>query len=215
MPIDWAATGDWMQAWAGFAGAGAIVYAAYVGTNTYQTWLRQKQTERKMDAAEQVLRVSHNVKSAISGVRSPFISGGELHIAEEKLKKEDAEGFALLSEARRKNCITAQAVINRYVQNVPVWEELDATISLAYALLGDNVEQALKSLARQVRAVRVAADTYAELTGHDDPDFSKQVRRDLFENIGTEPKDDKIATAVAEAITSIETVVRPILRSEE
>ena len=56
-----------------FAGALAVVYAAKVGANTFDSWKRQKQEERRMDAAEKILTLAYELRYTLAGIRSPLI----------------------------------------------------------------------------------------------------------------------------------------------
>ncbi len=216
MSIDWAATGAWMQAWAGFGGAGAVVYAAVVGSKTYRTWLLQKQTERKLHAAEQVLTVVYRVRSAIENVRAAFMPAYELEAAERKLVEGLGDELKSVTEAQRQNLITAQAMLMRIARYNDTWDELPANMAFAFAFLDASVEASLKLLFRQVIIIQNAAQTYGQHQASEgnteDQQFVVGLRRDMWG--GFEQVNDRVGTAVAKAVTDIEAVVRPILRSE-
>jgi hypothetical protein len=213
--IDWAATGECMQAWAGFAGAGAVVYAAYVGGKTYKTWLLQKQTERKLHAAEQVLTAVYKARSALENVRAGFMPAYELEAAERKLVEGLGDEFKAVSETQRQNIITAQAMLMRIARYHDTWDELPANMALAFAFLDTSVEASLKLLFRQVIIIQSSAETFAkhhEIEGDgEDRKFVIGLRRDLW---GGMDENDRVGAAIMKAVTDIEAVVRPLLRSD-
>jgi hypothetical protein len=205
-----------MQAWAGFAGAAAVAFAAKVGSNTYKTWLKQMQTERSLHAAEQVLTVVYKARSAIENVRAAFMPGYELDAAERKLTEGLGDQLKSVSDAQRQKLITAQAILLRIARYNETWDELPASMALAFAFLGANVEASLKLLYQQVIIIQAAAETYGkhrEIEGNaEDRDFVIGLRRDMWGAWGDDK--DRVGDAVAKAVADIEAVVRPILRSE-
>jgi hypothetical protein len=94
--IDWVATSTWMQAWAGFTQAGAVVFVAYKGADAFNAWRRQKIEERRIDAAERILTLAYRVRRALSSIRSPMMWASALEHAEKSLINEGhtLEGLA-------------------------------------------------------------------------------------------------------------------------
>lgn len=202
-----------MQAWAGFAGAGAVAYAAYVGGKTYNTWLLQKQTERQLHAAEQVLTAVYKVRSALENVRGNFMPAFELEEAERKLDEAHDDEFTSLDLQERDKLITSQAMLMRISRYNTVWDELPANMALAFAFLDTGVEASLKLLLRQVVIVQSSAETYGKYYERDgnqeDREFILGLRRDLW---GAGDEGDRVGASVSKAVADIEAVVRPLLR---
>lgn len=209
--VDWAATGSWMQAWAAFLAAFAVIYAARKGAATYADWLRQKQTERQMDAAERVLRLVYTLKRAFAAIRSPGIFEGETVRAQAKLA-ESYPGYSTSTPERRKRLETAQVFLNRIHQHEKEWAELHACLPIAKAYFGDGLEAAIEKLWQQQVAVSVAAEMYAE--ENNDKEFEAELRADLWQvHGGARLAKDKVGAAIREAVEQVEALLVPILRS--
>lgn len=213
MAVDWTATGAWMQAWAGFAQAGAVVFVAYKGADAFKAWRRQKIEERRMQAAERILTVAYRMRRALSAIRHPMMWSGPLEAAEQKLL-DKGYSFAGMSDGEKKKVVHAQAILDRIGGFSTEWDEMLEVTPLAKALFGAALESQLERLMRQRNMVAASAESYADDDGSD-PAFTKQIRADIWENLGTRNKsDDKIAAEIAEAISSVEAVLLPILRTE-
>jgi hypothetical protein len=213
MSIDWGDTGTWMQAWAGFAQAGAIGFAAFKGAGAFKDWRRQKIEERRIDAAERILTLAYRVRRAIGAMRHPMMWIGPLNEAEQKLR---SKGVDLDSEveARRRRIIHSQAVFDRINSFQTEWDELAAITPVAKALFGDEVENALSELGRQRNVVAAAAESYVDDDGSD-AEFSKKIRSDLWEALGEVGKDtDEISKTITAAIGKLEGELLPSIRAE-
>ena len=216
MPIDWAATGEWMQAWAGFGGAGAVVYAAFVGSRTYKTWLKQKQTERQLHAAEQVLTAVYKARSALENVRAGYMPAYELDAAKSKLTEALGDEFGSLTDGERQRLTIAQAMLLRISKYNDTWDELPANMALAFAFLDAPVEASLKLLFRQIIIIQSSAETFGKYFEHEgneeDRKFVQKLRRDMWGAMIDE--NDEVSANIAKAVADIEAVVRPLLRSD-
>lgn len=78
----WSATGSMMSGWAAWAGVGAVIYAA---NGAFATYRRQKQEDRRIEAAEEILSFAYKFKRTLTGARSPGIFAHELARAEKTL----------------------------------------------------------------------------------------------------------------------------------
>lgn len=213
MPIDWGATGTWMQAWAGFAEAGAVGFAAFKGADAFKGWRRQKIEERRIDAAERILTLAYRVRTAISGMRHPMMWIGPLNEAEKMLREKGVD-LDSESDGKKRRIVHAQAVFDRINSFQSEWDELAAVTPVAKALFGDEVESALTSLGKQRNIVAAAAESYADDDGSD-ADFSKKIRSDLWEALGEVGEDaDEISKAVISAITTLEGRLLSSIRSD-
>ncbi len=211
MAIDWAATGNWMQAWAGFAQAGAVVYVATKSADAFKMWRQQKIGERKLDTAERILDVAYRIRRSFASIRSPLMQGSELARAEERLREQDSVWLAALAPGKRKRTIHSQAVYDRLNSQRDEFDRLLAMLPTARAYFGEEVEGHLQSLWEQRAAVISAAESYAQFEG-DDRDFSEQLERALWERYGrfrgnTNEVDDAIATASQR----LEAILKPVL----
>ena len=111
-PIDWSATGSWMQAWAGIAGAGAVFYAAHRGAASFEQWLKQRQTERKIAAAERIMTFVYKAKRTFEAIRNAGSFGYESDAAEKRLK-ESYPDFEHEEAGKKQRMVAAQIVYDR------------------------------------------------------------------------------------------------------
>jgi len=213
MAIDWAATGTWMQAWAGFTQAGAVAFVGWKGANVFKTWRRQKIEERKMDAAERILTLTYRLRRAFTVIRSPMMWAGALDAAEKRLRE---AGVTLdsLPELKRKNMIYHQAMLDRINSFEAEWAEIGAVTPIAAALFGKVVEEQLELLWRQRGAVAVASESYADDRGQDN-EFTAQLRADMWEGMGKHNgAGDRITEIIDGVVTKVEAALLPVLRED-
>src|SRR3546814_15956255 len=76
-----------LSGWATLFGAGAVVYAAHKGSDTFKLWRRQKNEERRIELAEQVLTLAYKLRRAIEGIRSPAMWAEEINAVHDELRK--------------------------------------------------------------------------------------------------------------------------------
>jgi hypothetical protein len=207
--IDWAATGAWMQAWAGFANAAVIAFAAYKGAQTFQSWLKQRQTERRIAVAERILTFAYRAKDTFRSMRSPAIFGGEVTRAKEMLKDEDE--YQNKPEGERKLMETAQVMLSRVGKESALWHELFECLPLARAFFGDEVEGGLRSIWAQHSKIWASIHTYTDA----DRDFRRNCEADFWAYAGDlRPQGDVVGKAVDAAVADIERVLLPVITSE-
>jgi hypothetical protein len=197
-----------LNGWATLAGAIAIVYAAKVGANTFNSWRRQKQEERRMDAAERILTLAYRLRHNLEAIRSPFISGGELAGAEERLKNDDNRLWVELEDSRKRRFTSAQVVKLRLAHFSDETNEVWALRPVARAYFGPQIEERLQDLWQCHVEVSAAADSYADTDGGD-RDFEIQLRRELYSGGTPNPMNETIATTIA----GLERELLPVIRS--
>jgi hypothetical protein len=213
MSIDWSATGAWMQAWAGFAQAFAIVAAAILATNTFRSWRQQKLEERKIDAAEKILTLAYRLRDAFSAIRSPLRSAAATDEATFNLINSGIDLESIPSD-RRLKIVESQVVLDRINSNSELWRDFTATLPLGTALLGNDVDKILRELWRQKTAVQVAAQHYPDDDGNDQQ-FSNDISITIWERRQKDAsEEDKISKTVNLCISELEDVLIPIIRSD-
>ena len=210
MPIDWNGTGSMLSGWATLAGAGAIIYAAKVGANTFDSWKRQKQEERRMDVAERILTLAYKLKYNFQSVRAPLIEGHELEAAEKLLSEQQPEWWGGLDDAGQKRARTGQAVFNRLKRHNHDWEQIWELKPLALAYFSPKVEVELDKFWQQYVAVQVAAEAYAH-DGGDDKEFAAQLRQDLW-RLG---EGGRVGRVIDGAVTALEIELRPVITEQQ
>ena len=217
-----------LSGWATMFGAGAVVYAAHKGSDTFKQWRRQKNEERRIELAEQVLTLAYKLRRAIEGIRSPGMWAEEVNALHEELRK-----IGLINdqtpESHKGILATAQATLSRSNANKPLWDALFDTMPTAKAVFGDEVEKALNAIWSQRGKLVASAQSYARLIHQPDPRSEKEQEAQLKRNgklegvlwaggdiwAGEEGKGvDEIADAVNGAIETLETMLLPIIRSD-
>ena len=133
--IDWAATGTMMQGVGTLGGAVAVYAAARMGLSA---WKHQKLAERNRDQAEVILHAAYNARRALGYLRSPWMSGGELAAAEEKLNSSEPKWRNSIVEEKQKRLITAQAYYMRANQLLDDRTKLEDCLPMARALFGER-----------------------------------------------------------------------------
>lgn len=207
MPVDWNATGTMLTGWGTLAGAAAIAYAAKVGANTFGSWKRQKQEERRMDAAERILTLAYRLRYDLEAIRSPGLFHYELESAGEQLRAE-LKNFDLKPKGEQDRIRTAQVYKNRMDRHEGDFQEVWTTKPVALALFGPSVEKGLHEFWRNFMLVGMSSTALSEDDGND-KDFSRSIRRDL----STSSKDTAITLAIEAAIRALECELLPVIRS--
>lgn len=211
MSIDWAATGAWMQAWAGFAGAGAVLWVGLKGADTYRLWLRQKQTERRIAVAERILTLTYRLKRAFTAIRSPGSFGYEHAAAEELLKEHDS--YAVMETDQKKRAQLSQIILTRVRSYKDDWDELFACLPLARAFFGQPIEDALEKLWKQQVSISVSAEMYWD--DQPDPAFKRKLEADFWEGFSDRRiAEDEVGKNIKDAVAIIENAMIPMLASE-
>lgn len=208
--IDWSATGEMLQGIGSILSGAAIVLAAWFGSNTYNSWRRQKLAERKIDYAEKILTSSYKVRRELSFVRSPMMLAYELFAAESKLK--DKGEWDNIAPCDRKKYTTLQAYYNRLDDALNSRKELEECYPIARAIFGEKLDKALQELNHTFQKVRVYADAQCKDTGTNEA-FTSKIEMHLWEGDlleGKNPVDESINSL----ILKIEDECIPILRNE-
>lgn len=199
-----------MQAWAGFAGAGAVIWATYRGGDTFERWLKQSQTERKIAAGEKILTAVYKAKEAFPHIRSALHEAHELSAAEAKLKQNYA-GYDTEGASKKQRLQTAQVVWNRLASYSEIWRELYECLPVARTYFGEEVEYAIRKIFKLRRRIEVKAEMYPDLTDTSDP-FFNEAKCDLWEGWAKAlKKKDEISTALRAVVERVEKVILPVL----
>jgi len=209
-PIDWAATGTWMQAWAGFAGAAAVFYAAHKGAASFEEWLRQRQTERKIAAAERIMTFIYKARRAFQSIRNPGSLGYENDAAEAKLK-DTVKDFAELDGGKRSRMITAQVVYDRLNAAKDIWAELFECLPIARAFFGEGCERHVHALWEARAQISTSAQMYA---GYDPVDGKRDRYENAFWEILDEGEPGSVSALIKDSVAYMERNVLPSISGE-
>lgn len=212
MTVDWAATGTWMQAWAGFAQAGAVAFAAWKAANTFKAWRKQKIEERRLATAENILTVTYKIQRAFSVIRNSVTSEVALEEAERRLLR---SGFQLHDQAtdKQKRILESQVIFDRVDQFSVEWDQLSTLAPLSKALFGKKAEEAIESIWREKIAVQVAAENYI-VDDETDPVFTMEIRDTIWEDRGKSAgRNDPVKVRLEAAIKKLDDLLLPTIRS--
>ena len=199
-----------LQGWGTLLGAGAVIYAAKKGADTFESWKRQKVAERRSDQAERILTATYKARRALKFVRSPMMWAHELNAAEKKLK-EDAEEWKLQTVKRQRRLVTAQGYFNRLNKTVEERQELTECLPMARALFDEQLEKALEELSHQFWIVEVDVDSYIDDEG-DDAEFSQKIRRGMYDISPREGQINEVSDKITTSVKVIEGNCLPALR---
>jgi hypothetical protein len=201
----------WAQAAAGFAGAGAVVYAAHRGAATVQDWLAQRSAERQVLAAERVLTLAHRLRRDFDRIRDPFQLAGEQSEAEVLLKQTESD-FRSHNENHQRRRVASQVVLTRLLKRGDIWEELFACLPLARAYFGEGVENALFEFWKARHRILHAAMMLAEegLTTSDRREYEGDIWSRFNEARG---KRDPVTETIEGSSKALEEALLPILRA--
>lgn len=210
--ISWTATGTMLQGWGTLIGAVAVFAAACIGANTFNSWKRQKITERHIEQAERVLTAVYKARRALNRVRSPFMSAQELSVANDELSSD--ANWEWHTSDRQARLRTAKGYYNRIANTEAERALLDECLPMSRALFGAEVESAIEAILQQFWSVKVYADAYIDDNGSDVA-FSRKISMALYGLSSTPDSGDEITDAVHAAINTVERVCLPVLRLEE
>jgi hypothetical protein len=198
-----------LQGVGALAQAAAIGLAAWMASNTYQSWRRQNLSERRIEQAERILTAAYKARRALGYVRSPLMEAHELNAAEAQLEEKDFR--ATVEEERKERLVLAQGYYNRLNAVMDERRAVEKCLPMARALFGEQVEKALELLNRQFHMVKIAVDANSE-TGNDS-DFSRSLWEDISSSSGTDCPN-KMNLLIEEQVKLIEDALLPVLRLE-
>lgn len=203
---EWSAVGSLLSGVGTIVGAISVLVAAWLASNTFEGWRRQKLSERRIEQAERLLTATYKARRALGYVRSPLVLAHELKVAEEFLEKQDF--WLTVSPKRKDRLISSQATLERLNKVFEDRRELDECLPMARALFGEKVEAAVETLNKQFHFVSIAAD--ANSWEDNDSAFQKSIREDLFS--GSDSRPNSMDTVIAAQVKLIEDECVPVLR---
>lgn len=187
----------------------AGAFTAWVASQGLGTWRRQLSGTADFDVARALAKHAYRVRDELQRCRSPWINGSEFgeeyhtHPGLKKPPEVEARGLATVYQ-------------KRWTPVVDALRDLDATTLEAEALWGSPVVKAVGELRQVLAEVNAAIDAMIRNAAGDgedfkaDRDFAKQIRSVVYGS----PTDssNKTNQKLADAIKSIDAVVRPHLR---
>ena len=220
MTIDWTQLAAMLSAFAGFAGAGAIVFASIVGKRTVDDWREEKVSERRFDLAEQILVLAYRCRDELAAARNGSINSYEMETSTALLKGRGVAITPRNDDSERK--VFAQAVETRL--DIPLWSEVEGIRPRCLAYFGKRPVDALDAILDQRRRTRAGILRYYGLTTPPPQSrasilehFDRRLEdaEHLIMSARIEGREDEIALAMEKAVKGLETELLPVLRSKK
>lgn len=226
--IDWAATGSMLSGWATLFGAGAVVYAAHKGADTFKQWRRQKNEERRIELAEDILTLAYKLRRAIEGIRSPAMWAEEINSVHDELAEKGIINDQT-PEGHKSILATAQATLSRSNANKALWDTLLETMPTAKAVFGDEVESELNEFWAVRGKMIASAQGYARLIHQvaprsEEEQEAQMKRQGRLEGVIWSGGDiwagkdgeavDEVGDAINRMVEQLEATLLPIIRSD-
>lgn len=201
-----------LQGVGALAQAFAIYFAAWMASNTFDGWRRQKVAERRIEHAERILGATYKARRALEYVRSPMMESHELHSAEKALENRDF--WMTLDENRKLKYKMAQGYYSRLNAVLDDRRKVEESLPMARALFGEKVERALEQINRQFTIIGDAVDIYKDYEDDTDREFARSLREKIS-TVDSTDRPNKMNLLVEEQVKIIETALIPLLRLEE
>ncbi|MFC2023950.1 hypothetical protein ACFLT5_04365 [Chloroflexota bacterium] len=184
----------------------AAIVAGYVAVAGVNTWRKQLTGKTEYEVARRLLRATYALRDAIRSVRSPFMSGGEIASAMERVGIEPEPG-----QVQTPLPVRRAAYEERWKEVTDALSTLSAEAFEAEVLWGEGVTSALTPLRGAVNVL------HANLLIHLDTDsFAPRIPqvpddRPTIEAVvfGHYDLSDEFGTKVLDAVAKVENFVRP------
>jgi hypothetical protein len=207
---DWAGIGSFLSGVGTIIGALAVIGAAYLGSRTFDSWRKQKLSERRIEQAERILTATYKARRGLSIVRNPMMFAHELAATEKHLKERDQWPN---DEAEQRRLTSAQTIYNRLNAEMDNRRALDECQPMARALFGEELELAIEMLNRQFNTVSVYVDANYNDRDGSDRSFRNDISANLYEGWKV-TGENKMDATIAEQVKIIERHCVPVLRLE-
>jgi hypothetical protein len=204
----WSATGSMMSGWAAIGGVFAVIFAAHKAADTFKSYRRQKQEDRRIDAAERILTLAYSLKRTLASVRSPMSSGGENYDTEQQLQ--ELAWYQAMDANQKRKAQIGQVILRRLQHHKDDWDQIFVVMPMARALFGEHVEAQLQAFWQKVVAVNVSAEMYRDDRGTD-PEFTQRMERDFWGHGG---ERDDVGREVEEIVRELEKALLPVIRAD-
>ena len=206
----WSATGSMLSGWAAVAGVIVLLVTAKLAFSTYR---RQKQEDRRIEAAERVLTAAYRFRSAMVRIRSPMQWVSEIDDAHEKLDAGE-DRLAKYPGDKVARMTESQILMTRWEQQLEILQAVDDAMPSTKAIFGDKAEGRLQGLLQQANKVRAAAQSHAVDAGLD-AQRTEAFMTLMWAGMGAgedPPLPDRVAVDIDAEITALEGIMTPVLR---
>jgi hypothetical protein len=184
----------------------AAITGATVAVLGLRTWKRQLRGNAEYDVTRRLLRAAYKIRDAISRVRQPFMSMGEIGAAvrETARSPQEPRGY------------------NRAVFEVRWKEALEAGNELKIAelegevLWGNSLKTAIAPLEERVKELSIALSEFLRYDDKEDLDVAQREIKDEYADTvydrGRPERPDTFTKAVNQSVDQLEAFLRPKLK---
>lgn len=196
--------------------AAAAAAGAIVAVKGLSAWKRQLRGKTEYEVGLKVLRAFYRLRDAISLVRHPFMSGGEMAYAlKEKQKRDGTEKQAIANPDENRNATAAAYEVRwRFVNEA--MSDLQVAIIESEVLWGQEIINAIAPLRKCVTELTWALREYlnrdvSRELSQGDREFRQKIHNIIFWRSEDNNKDPFTGT-VNSSVKMIEDMVRPRLK---
>lgn len=207
---EWAAFGTVLYGFGTVGAAVAVGAATIVGSSSFNSWRKQKISERRSEQAERILTATYKVRRGLATVRNPMLWAYEQIAAEKELEEEDKLTGSDEEKQRKR---IARVYFNRIDAQFNNRMALEDCQPMARALFGEALEGAIQTLNVQFNIVASYANTQSQLARDVADDVRDEIRMNLEMGIPT-TEQNKMDQLVADLVGIIERICVPALRLE-
>lgn len=184
-----------------FFAAIAVTITALVGIVQLGKWKSEKQFDKKLDLAIDIMITVTRFRDQLNRIRMPFIGPIESMDAINKLKNTDPSKFGVDENS---DIVKAQVVMDRLEKISDILNKIDELIPLAEAIIGNEVGKGLRGISSVHNILFLDATLMS---------IGKPTKRSLFYNRWEDTKPDEIEVMAIESIESVESTCRSIIGS--
>ena len=184
-----------------FIAAVAVIITALIGIVQLGKWKTEKQFDKKLDLAIDIMTVVTRFRDKLNRIRMPFIGPVESMDAIDKLKKADSSKSSIDENS---DIVKAQVVIERLEKISDIRDKIDELVPLADAVIGGGVGKSLRDISSIYTTLFLDATLMS---------IGKPTKRSLFYNRWENMEPDEIEVVAKESIENVESMCRPIIGS--
>ena len=181
----------------------AAVTGATVAVLGLRTWKRQLRGNAEYDVARRLLRAAYKIRDAISSVRQPFMSMGEVSAAVRETAQEPRGYNRAVFEVRWKEVLEAG-------------NELRVAELEGEVLWGNPLKTALAPLEERITELSRALSEFLRYDSKDDLDGVQRAIKDKHGEVvydrGSPDRPDTFTEAINGSVDQLEIFLRPKLK---
>lgn len=192
----------------------AIVAGAIVANKGVNAWRRETLGKRKIELAEQAVRLFRRAQEVIRHVRSPFMPGGEVvEVYKAYTRSDDVPTQDQIGNPE----VSYFAALHRMEKHRDVFVELDSIRPLFTAYFGDDTETAFERIFEANKKISVAAQMLVQAAQRGDRNHERMIEsvQRWESTIWDMGEQDELRQTIESAVDEILTKCRDVLRREQ